>query len=92
VASPRDRHLLGHAVPLAIDLWHEPIAVVGDGDELVCGCDRCSALWYGNVAEDVVGSALFEDDCPNEEPPKLTALAMTQVPSSRWPSAGAAGE
>jgi hypothetical protein len=81
----RYRDLLGHAVPLAVDLWHEPILVVGDGDEMVCGCDRCSALRYGNVAEDVVGGALFDDECPNEEPPKLTALTMMHVPGARWP-------
>jgi hypothetical protein len=34
---------------------------------------RCSALGYGDVTENVVGGALFEDECPNEEPPKLTA-------------------
>jgi hypothetical protein len=79
------RDLLGYAVPLAVDLWHEPILVVGDRDEMVCGCDRCSALGYASAAEDVVGGALFEDECPTEEPPKLTALAMMHVPGSHWP-------
>jgi hypothetical protein len=81
----RYRDLLAHAVPLAVDLRHEPILAVGGGDEMVCGCGRCSALGYGNAAEDVVGGALFEDECPNEEPPKLTALVMMHVPSARWP-------
>lgn len=81
----RYRELLAHAVPLAVDLWHEPILAVGDGDEMVCACDRCSALGYGNAIENVVGGGLFEDECPNEEPPKLTALAMTYVPGSRSP-------
>jgi hypothetical protein len=82
----RYRELLAHAVPLAVDLRHEPILAVGDGDEMVCSCGRCSALGYGSVAENVVGGALFEDECPNKEPPKLTAMTMMHVPSSRWPS------
>jgi hypothetical protein len=88
----RYRDLLARTVPLAVDLRHEPILTIRDGDELVCTCGRCSALGYGDVAENVVGGALFEDECPNEEPPKLTALAMIHVPSSRWPrdSRGAA--
>lgn len=81
----RYRELLAQVVPLAVDLRHEPFLAVGDGDEMVCGCGRCSALGYGSVAEDVVGGALFEDECPNEDTPKLTALTMMHVPSSRWP-------
>ena len=46
-----------------------------DGDEVICACWRCSALGYGDTAEDVVGGALFEDECADEEPPMLTALA-----------------
>jgi len=46
-----------------------------DGDEVICACCRCSALGYGDTAEDVVGGALFEDECADEEPPMLTALA-----------------
>jgi hypothetical protein len=75
-------------VALAVELRHEPILTIGDGDEMVCACGRCSALGYGDAPENVTGGALFEDECPNEEPPKLTALAMMHVPSSRWPSAG----
>jgi hypothetical protein len=81
----RYRDLLAHAVPLAADLRHERILAIGDGDEMVCSCGRCSALGYGDAAEDVVGGALFEDECPNDEPPKLTALVMLHVPSARWP-------
>lgn len=81
----RYRDLLGRTVPLAVELRHEPVLALRDGDELVCTCGRCSALGYGDVADSVVGAALFEDDCPNEAPPKLTALAMTHVPGSRWP-------
>lgn len=83
-AARRYRELLAHAAPLAVDLRHEPFLAIGDGDEMVCGCGRCSALGYGNVAEDILGGALFEDECPNEEPPKLTAMTMMHVPSSRW--------
>jgi hypothetical protein len=58
-----------------------------DGDEVICACERCNALGYGDTAEDIVGGALFEDECLNEEPPKLTAMSMMYVPSShrsRW--------
>jgi hypothetical protein len=82
----RYRELLAQAVPLAVALRHEPILAVGDGDQVVCGCGRCSALGYGSVAEDIVGGALFEDECPNEEPPNLTAMTMMHVPGSRWPA------
>jgi hypothetical protein len=79
----RYRELLSHAVPLAVELRHEPILTIGDGDEMVCGCGRCSARGYGDAAEDLVGGALFKDECPNEEPPSLTALAMMYVSGSR---------
>lgn len=85
LAARRYRELLARAVPLAVDLRHEPILVAGDGDEMVCGCGRCAALGYGSADEDVVGGTLFEDECPNEDPPKLTALTMVHVSGSRWP-------
>jgi hypothetical protein len=84
-AARRYRDLLSLTVPVAVDLRHEPILALADGDDMVCSCGRCSALGYGNAAEDVVGGALFEDECPNEEPPRLTALVMMHVPGSRWP-------
>jgi hypothetical protein len=34
----------------------------------------------------VVGGALFEDECPNEGSPAITALVMMHVARSRWPS------
>jgi len=79
----RYRELLRRTVPLAVELRHEPSIAVWDGDEVVCACDRCSAVGY--AAEDVVGGALFEDECANEQPPALTALAMMHVPRSRRP-------
>ena len=82
----RYRDLLAHAVPLAVDLGHEPTLTLWDGEEVLCACDRCSARGYGDVVDDVMGGALFEDECPNEAPPKITALTMTYVPSSRRPS------
>jgi hypothetical protein len=81
----RFRDLLLRTVPLAVELRHEPSLALRDGDEVICACGRCSALGYGHSAEEVVGGALFEDGCPNEEPPMLTALVMMHVPSSRWP-------
>jgi hypothetical protein len=80
------RDLLARTVPLAVELRHEPILAVRDGDEIVCTCGRCSAVGYGNATEDVVGGGLFEDECPNEEPPKLTAMTMMHVPGSHRPS------
>ena len=82
----RYRDLLAHTVPVAVDLGHEPTLTLWDGEEVLCACDRCSARGYGDVVDDVMGGALFEDECPNEAPPKITALTMTYVPSSRRPS------
>ena len=82
----RYRELLRRTVPLAVELRHEPSIAVWDGDEVVCACDRCSAVGYGDAADDVVGGALFEGECPNEKPPALTALAMMHASRSRWPS------
>jgi hypothetical protein len=73
-------------LPLAVELRHEPMLALRDGDELVCRCGRCSALGYGDATENIVGGALFEDECPNEESPKPTALTMTHLPRSRWPT------
>jgi hypothetical protein len=73
-------------VPLAVELRHESSIAVCDGDAVVCACGRCSAIGYGDASEDVVGGAPFEDECPNEEPPALTALAMMHVPRSRRPN------
>jgi len=83
VGADRHRDLLAGTAPLAVALRHEPILVVRDAEELVCTCARCSALGYPNAAENFVGGALFEDECPNEEPPKLTAMTMVHVPGSR---------
>jgi hypothetical protein len=88
----RYRELLAQTVPSAVDLGHEPTITLWDGDEVLCACDRCSARGYGHVVDDVVGGALFEDECPNEAPPKITALTMTYVPSSRRPPHGPAGQ
>jgi hypothetical protein len=82
----RYRDLLAQTVPVAVDLGHEPTLILWDGDEVLSACDRCSARGYGDLVHDVVGGALFEDECPNEAPPKITPLTMTYVPSSRRPS------
>lgn len=82
----RYRDLLAQTVPVAVELGHEPTLTLWDGDEVLCACDRCSARGYGHIVDEVVGGALFEDECPNEAPPKITALTMTYVPASRRPS------
>jgi hypothetical protein len=87
----RYRELLVHTVPLAVGLGHEPTLSFWDGDEVLCACGRCSARGYGHVTEAVVGGALFEDECPNEEPPALTALAMTYIAGSRRPRGSLGG-
>jgi hypothetical protein len=63
------------AIPLALRHPHEPSVIVRDGDEVVCMCDRCSALGYADATDDVIGGEPFEDECPNDEPPALTNLA-----------------
>jgi len=84
-AAARYSDLLSRAAPLAVELWHEPHVAVRDGDEVVCACGRCSALGYADAEEGVIGGALFEDECPNGEPPAITAVTMMYVPSSRRP-------
>ena len=68
--------IMQRAVPLAVLNQHEPSPLVRDGDEVVCKCDRCSALGYANAEEDIIGGELFEDDCPNEEDPRMTNLGL----------------
>jgi hypothetical protein len=84
-AASRYRDLLSRAAPLAVELWHEPHVTLRDGEEVVCTCGRCSALGYADAAEGVIGGTLFEDECPNEEPPTITAVTMMHVAGSRRP-------
>jgi hypothetical protein len=82
----RYNDLLSRTVPVAVGLGHEPCVSLRDGDEVLCACGRCSALGYGDATEGVVGGALFEDLCPTEGPPAITALGMMHVARSRQPS------
>jgi hypothetical protein len=84
-AAMRYRDLLSCLAPVAVELWHEPQVALRDGEELLCDCGRCSALGYADARDGVVGRALFEDECPNDEPPAITAVSMLHVPSSRRP-------
>jgi len=84
-AASRYQELLSRAAPLAVELWHEPHVALREGEEVVCACGRCSALGYASAEEDVIGGTLFEDECPNAEPPAITAVTMMYVPSSRRP-------
>ena len=86
--SDRYGALLSRTVPLAAAMRHEPTLALRDGDEVVCACERCSALGYGHAVDDIVGGNLFEDECPNAEPPTLTPLAMMRAPSTLWPRDG----
>ncbi len=74
--SRRYTDLLRLAVPHATAHRHEPALGLRDGDEVILRCARCDALGYGD-AEPLIGGALFEEDCPHEEPPKLTALSLS---------------
>jgi hypothetical protein len=69
----RYRDLLSRTAQLAVELRHEPILALRDGDELVYTCARCSALGYGDAATDVVGGAL------------LKTSARTRIPQSSLP-------
>jgi hypothetical protein len=84
-AGIRYRDLLKRTTRLAVELRHEPTFGVRDGEELVCYCARCSALGYGDAATDVVGGPLLEEECPNDAPPKLTAMTLMHVPGSLRP-------
>ncbi len=76
--AEEDRYseLMRRAVPLAVGNRHEPAVLLRDGDEVMCKCDRCSALGYANAADDVIGGALFEDNCPDDRDPRGTALGF----------------
>ena len=84
-AASRYRDLLSRAAPMAVELWHEPHVALRDGEDVVCVCGRCSALGYANAEEEVIGGALFEDECPYENPPEITAVTMMHVPGSLRP-------
>jgi hypothetical protein len=74
--ADRYTDIMRRAVPLAVLNRHEPAPLIRDGDEVVCKCDRCSALGYIHAEDDVIGGELFEDDCPHEEDPGTTALGL----------------
>ena len=74
--ADRYSDIMRRAVPLAVINRHEPAVLIRDGDDVVCKCERCSALGYASAEEDVIGRDLFEDDCPTEEDPRPTALGF----------------
>jgi hypothetical protein len=85
-AATRYHELLSRLAPVAVELWHEPCVALRDGEEVLCSCGRCGAFGYADARNGVVGGALFEDECPNDEPPAITAVSLLHVPSSRRPS------
>lgn len=76
--SDRYTEVLREAVPHAVKHRHEPMLAVRDGEEALLRCERCEALGYGDAgAGPLIGGPLFEDECPHDAPPKLTALALS---------------
>jgi hypothetical protein len=74
-----DRYMraLQEAVPRAAVLRHEPSVLLRDGDETVCGCERCAAVGLIDTGlHGLIGGSLFEDECPYESPPRPTALTV----------------
>lgn len=56
---------------------HQPAVWIRDGDETVCGCERCQAVGLVDVGrEPLIGGTLFEDDCPHDDPPAATGATM----------------
>lgn len=74
--AERGQRLLFEAlVPRAAARRHEPILALRDGEETLLICERCHAPGYAQTSERaLIGGALFEEDCPYEEPPKTTVL------------------
>lgn len=58
---------------------HEPTVVARDGSEVVVGCNRCPALAYANTDDHVLGGALVDDGCPNEDEPRTASLTVMFV-------------
>lgn len=57
------------AIPRAANLRHEPKVLLRDGDETVCGCERCPALGLVVAESDFsIGGGLFEEECSVEGP------------------------
>jgi hypothetical protein len=75
--SNRYMAAMREAIPRAAALRHQPAVLLRDGDEIVCGCERCSAVGLVDAGTDrLIGGGLFEEDCPHEDPPALTAVTM----------------
>jgi hypothetical protein len=73
--SERYRKALRNVVPRAVELRHEPLVLLRDADEALLQCQRCEALGYVDAAKGpLVGGLLVEQECPDDEPPKQTAL------------------
>lgn len=79
--APQDDMLLMNRVlqsvlPRAVGHRHEPASLLRDQGEFGLACERCSAIGYvdGTVEPPLSEGDLFEEDCPNEDPPKATRL------------------
>jgi hypothetical protein len=73
----RYRAAMRMAIPRAASHHHQPAVWIRDGDETVCGCERCQAFGlvdYG--ADSLIAGQLFEVDCPHDDPPAETAATM----------------
>jgi hypothetical protein len=76
--TQRYKAAMRRAVPVAVSSGHEPSVFLRDGDEVICGCNRCLALGYLDAVEPaVIVGSLFEDACTPESAaePRTTVLA-----------------
>jgi hypothetical protein len=66
------------AIPRAANLRHEPKVLLRDGDETVCGCERCPALGLVVAEADFsIGGGLFEEECSVEGPARSTSVTFS---------------
>lgn len=78
-AEESDRYFaaMREAIPRAAALYHQPDVLLRDGDEIICGCERCPAVGLVDAGADrLIGGGLFEDRCPHDDPPATTGATM----------------
>lgn len=78
IESERHVRLLFDAlVPRAVAMHHEPTLALRDGDETLLVCQRCEAPGYAQTSKpSLIGGALFDEECPHDDPPKGTDLTV----------------
>jgi hypothetical protein len=76
--SRRYMRSLSLVMPDVSERRHQPKVVLRDGDEALFQCERCDAFGYldSSAQHPAVGGDLFEEDCPHDGPPRVTALTF----------------